>query len=98
MLLSNIQSLSVDKAILGTNAFSAAKGASAPNPGQAEIKRRMFSIAGQRILLCDSTKLEKDSFVNFAAPGQIDILVTEDAALEQRQAYEEQGIVVVAGT
>lgn len=95
-LLSNIQSLSVDKAILGTNAFSAAKGASAPNPGQSEIKRRMLSIAGQRILLCDSTKLERDSFVNFASPSQIDILVTEIVAPDQRQAYEEQGIIVVS--
>ena len=93
-MFSHLGSLSVDKALLGANSFSARKGASTPDLSQSEIKRQMIEIAAKVILLCDHTKLETDSFINFAAPSRIDLLVTDSISEELRKIYEEKDITV----
>jgi len=93
-MFSNIASLSVDKAFLGANSFSARKGGSTPDLSQSEMKRQMMRIAAKVILLCDHTKLETDSFVNFASTSQIDLLVTDSISEELRKVYEEKDIAV----
>lgn len=70
--------LNVDKAFLGTNAFSASKGCMTPDINQAEIKKIMVGIATQVVVLCDSSKIGNHSFVQFAAPDVIDTFVTDD--------------------
>ncbi|MFB9278410.1 DeoR/GlpR family DNA-binding transcription regulator [Cohnella cellulosilytica] len=73
-----LSELNVDKVFLGTNAFSAEKGCTTPDINQAEIKKTMVQIATQVIVLCDSSKIGKNSFVQFAPPSDIDALVTDD--------------------
>jgi DeoR family fructose operon transcriptional repressor len=97
-MFSHIESLSVDKALLGANSFSAGKGASTPDLSQSEIKRQMIEIAAKVILLCDHTKLETDSFMNFAAPSQIDLLVTDSISGDLLKIYEEKDIEVRSGS
>lgn len=72
-----LSGLNVDKAFLGTNAFSAQKGATTPDINQAEVKKMMVKVASQVILLCDSSKLGKNSFVPFALPEDIHTLITD---------------------
>ena len=93
-----LESLSVDKAFLGANSFSARKGASTPDLSQSDFKRKMIEIAARVILLCDHTKLETDSFINFASPAQIDLLITDTISDELRKAYEEKEIEVTCAT
>ncbi|MDC7235647.1 MAG: DeoR/GlpR family DNA-binding transcription regulator [Spirochaetales bacterium] len=93
-MFSNIGSLSVDKAFLGANSFSARKGASTPDLSQSEIKRQMMEIAAKVIILCDHSKLETDSFMNFASPSQVDLLVTDRIEDDLRRIYEEKDISV----
>ncbi|MDA3833955.1 MAG: hypothetical protein PF495_11215, partial [Spirochaetales bacterium] len=90
-----IESLSVDKAFMGTNSFSVKKGASPPDVIHAGIQREMIKIAAQVILLCDHTKLERDSFMNFAAPDMIDIVVTDALSDELKTMYEDNDITVL---
>lgn len=90
----HMESLSVDIAMLGANSFSARKGASTPDLSQSEIKRQMIRIAAKVVLLCDHTKLETDSFMNFASPSQIDLLVTDRISEELLKTYEEMDITV----
>ena len=71
--------------------LSAGKGAGTPDLSQSEIKRQMISIAA-KVILCDHTKLETDSFVNFASPSQIDLLVTDTISGEILKMYEEKYI------
>ena len=52
-------------------------------------------IARQVIFLCDSSKLGRESFARFADLGQIDTLVTERIADEDRVRFEEHGVVVI---
>jgi len=93
---SQLGSLSVDKAFLGANSFSAGKGASTPDLSQSEIKRQMIKIAAKVILICDHTKLETDSFMNFAAPSRIDLLVTDSISGDLLKLYEEKDIAVLS--
>jgi DeoR family fructose operon transcriptional repressor len=93
-MFSNLGSLSGDKAILGANSFSARKGASTPDLSQSEIKRQMINIASKVIILIDQSKLETDSFMNFASPSQIDLLVTDSISDDLRKAYEEMDITI----
>ncbi len=87
-VFTDLRKISVDKAFLGANSFSARKGASTPDIGQSEIKRQMIGISSKVILLCDSTKIETDSFINFATPEQIDLLITDTISEDIRNLYE----------
>ncbi|WP_020618060.1 DeoR/GlpR family DNA-binding transcription regulator [Paenibacillus daejeonensis] len=78
--------LNVDKVFLGTNAFSATKGCTTPDIHQAELKKMMVQVATQTFVLCDSSKLGKNSFVQFAAPEQIDLLITDSRITPEQSA------------
>ncbi len=93
-VFTHLEALSVDKAFLGTNSFSARKGASTPDLSQSEIKRKMIGIAAKVIILCDRSKLETDSFINFAATSEVDVLVSDSVPDELRKTYEELDIAV----
>ena len=87
--------LSVDKAFMGTNSLSIAKGASTPNIQQAEIKKAMIASAQKVIFLCSNRKLGKDSFAHFASLDQIDALVIEKIDANEKLEFEERGVEVV---
>lgn len=97
-MLSMLNSLSVDKAFMGANSFSVKKGAGTPDMTQAEIKKQMIGIANKVVILCDSSKLETDSFVTFALPEQVDLLVTDSISPEVMQLYTEKDICVKSAT
>lgn len=86
--------ISVDKAFIGTNSFSFKKGASTPNLSQAEMKKKMISVASKVIILCDHTKLETNSFMAFATIDEIDLLITDKISSELRNKYENVDIQV----
>ncbi len=92
------QDLRVDKALMATNGLSLESGATTPDLQQAEIKRAMIAIARKVIFLCDSSKIGRESFARFAGLEQMDVLITERLADEDRQRFEEHDIeVIVAG-
>lgn len=77
MVIESLRTFLVDKAIIGTTSFSIEKGFSTPNIGTAELKKVLFSIADQKLMLCESSKIGKDSFKLFALPYDTDILITD---------------------
>lgn len=90
-----LSELNVDKAFLGTNAFSAQKGCTTPDINTAEIKKIMVQVAAQVIVLCDSSKIGKNSFVQFVPTQEIDALITDDQVDERLlQELTEQGVEV----
>lgn len=66
-----------DVVCLGTNAMDAEKGLLTPNESEARMKRLMCESAEKVILLADSSKFGKRSFVQFASFSDIDLLVTD---------------------
>jgi len=87
--------LMTDKAFMGVNALSLANGATTPDINQAQTKKTMISIADKVILLCDSSKFGKVSFVRFATVEQIDVLVTDNIDKNTRAKFEENGVEVI---
>ncbi len=94
--LRELADLRVDVAFLGTNGITAGHGFTTPDAAEASVKRAMAR-AGQRVVvLADSTKLHRETLVRFAAPEDVDVLVTDDGADEETlAALEVAGIEVV---
>lgn len=88
--------LSVDKAFMACNSFSAEKGASTPDITHAETKKLMMSIAAKVLLLFDASKLGRTSFATFAPLEAIDTIVTDAIGEADRARLEEHGIDVIA--
>ena len=80
---------------MGANSFSIEKGASTPDLSQAALKKQMIRIASKVIIICDHIKLELNSFMNFAAPNEIDLLITDTISDKLREQYEEADIEVL---
>ena len=90
-----ITELAADKAFMGANSFSLLKGATTPDLQQAEAKRDMIGMSAKIFLLCDSSKLGKVSFAQFARPGHIQTLITDRMDPADCRKYEKRGIEVI---
>ncbi|GGG01656.1 DeoR/GlpR family DNA-binding transcription regulator [Paenibacillus abyssi] len=75
--LKMLSDINVDKVFLAANGFSFNRGCTTPDINQAEIKKKFVEISNDAILLCDSSKIGKNSFVQFAAPSEITTLITD---------------------
>jgi DeoR family fructose operon transcriptional repressor len=67
-----------DRAFIGADGISLKNGLSSYDDLESAITRRMIENADEVYLLCDSSKLEKDSLIKFAPVSAIDFLVTDD--------------------
>jgi DeoR family fructose operon transcriptional repressor len=83
------------KAFIGTGGVSLADGLSAGNEKEASITRMMAEAADTVYLLCDSTKIEKNSFVHYAPLDMIDFLITDQMSPELLSDYEKRNIKVI---
>jgi DeoR family transcriptional regulator, fructose operon transcriptional repressor len=95
-LSSLLDSVSVDKAFMGANSFSIARGASTPDIAQAGMKQQMISIASKVIVLCDHSKLETNSLMVFAPVADIDLLITDRISPEFQNTYKETDIEILS--
>lgn len=86
----------VKKAFIGTDGVSLSNGLSAYDNNEASVSKTISALADQVILLCDSSKIEKDSFYCFAPLASIDIFITDggiDRAIAQK--YREADINLI---
>jgi DeoR family fructose operon transcriptional repressor len=93
-VIRTVQDLRVDTAFMATNSLSLDGGLTTPDLQQAETKKAMVAIARKVILLCDSSKIGRESFARFAGLEQIDMLITDQVTEQDRATLEEQGIEV----
>lgn len=95
LALATLESINVDKLFLATNAFHPKKGFSTPDLNQAEVKKAFIRSAAETIVLCDSSKLSKVSFIEFAQLRDIDKLITDKNISPQMKSYfDEQGDLI----
>ena len=90
-----ISGLVVDKAFMGTNGLSVSRGATTPDIGTAQTKKLMISMASSVFVVCDNTKLGRDSFAQFASLEQIDSVITDACDRAIKNQLEEQGVSVI---
>lgn len=77
MTISALDTLYVDKAFISTTGLSIEQGITCTSLLEAEVRKKMLSKARTKILLADSSKIGKNSFVSAGTLQQIDILVTD---------------------
>ncbi|HVM01054.1 MAG TPA: DeoR/GlpR family DNA-binding transcription regulator [Acidimicrobiales bacterium] len=77
--LETLRNLRVEVAFVAANGVSE-RGCSTPDPAEAAVKRAMVGAADRVVLLADSTKFGQEHFVRFAAPADLDVVVTDGAA------------------
>ena len=73
----SLSSLNVDTAFITTNSFSFTKGFMTPDIQQAELKKAYIAASLQTIIMFDSSKVRKISFISFAQLENIDKLITD---------------------
>ncbi len=94
--LRTLAELTVDVTFVATNGISATRGLSTPDVAEAAVKRAMVAAGRQVVLLADHTKVRDEHFVQFAAPDDIDVFIT-DAGLadEEAELIRQAGLDVV---
>lgn len=91
-----LKQISVDKIFLSPNALSITKGLTTPNEETAAMKRAMIQTAGERYILCDSSKIGKKTFCRFAELKEFSYLITDDGISDSdREAIAQQGLKIV---
>lgn len=90
-----ISGLVVDKAFMGTNGLSLSRGATTPDIATSQTKKLMVSMASSVIVVCDSSKLGRDSFAQFASLDQIDMIVTDGCRDDDKKELEALGVDVI---
>jgi len=76
-VLNLLDSLKVDKVIMGASGFDPKRGFSSENAVEAEVKRKMLQCGGEIMILADSTKFSRPAFANFASLDSVDMLITD---------------------
>ncbi len=85
-----------DKAFIGIDGISVNNGLSSYDEKEARITLRMAGNADKVFLLCDSSKIEKDSFYRFAPVSLIDVLITEQEVDSKIISnYKEKNITII---
>jgi DeoR family fructose operon transcriptional repressor len=67
----------VDVAFIGVNGISVERGLTAPDTGEAAVKRAMIAAARQVVVLADHTKVGKDGLARFAPLASADVVITD---------------------
>ncbi|KAB1188458.1 MULTISPECIES: HTH-type transcriptional regulator GlpR [Haloferax] len=87
-----------DVLVLGTNAFDIESGLTTPNEDEARMKELMVEKSAKVILVADTSKLGRRSFVKFASLEDIDLFITDDELdPATREEIESAGVDVVDG-
>lgn len=73
-----LDTLSLDKAFMGTDSFDHTQGFATEFTGNAEIKRGMLAHSKSHIMLMDATKVRTPSFMSFAGVEDFDVIVMDE--------------------
>lgn len=93
----NIRLYHANKAFIGIDGISLSKGLTSYDLKEASITSNMAENADEVFLLCDSTKVEKNSFVRFAPLSTINYLITDRAlAPGLKSKYEKHHIKIIS--
>lgn len=96
LAVEQLRRYAVDKAFLGVDGLSLQRGLSANGEPEASISQAVLAGAGHVYLLCDSSKLEQDKYLQFAPLSAIGTLVTDQQAAPELVAqYRAAGVRVI---
>jgi DeoR family fructose operon transcriptional repressor len=86
----------IDIAFIGTLGASPEHGLTTTDPAEAFTKEYAMSRAAQTILLTDSTKFGKTSFVRFGTLNQVSTIITDNhLSQNDRKAVKRAGVELI---
>ena len=92
----NIGMYHANKAFIGADGISLTRGLSSYDEKEGAITLRMIENSDEVFLLCDSSKIEKNSFVKFASISDIHHLITDKQITpDHLRMYQHTGIEIV---
>ncbi|HHU25296.1 MAG TPA: DeoR/GlpR transcriptional regulator [Bacteroidales bacterium] len=92
----NIDQYHANKAFIGADGVSLTGGLSSYHEKEASITLKMANNADEVFLVCDSSKIERNSFVKFAPFSIVDHLITNnDMDPQHLEEYRDAGIHVI---
>ena len=91
-----LNQMHVDLAFMGTIGVSFDNGLTTTDPAEAFTKEQVIKSATKTILLADSTKFEKTSFVKFGSIGQLAITISDkNMPLEKQATFQRKGCELI---
>lgn len=85
-----------DVAFLGTNGLALERGLTTPDVEEAAVKRALVAAARRVVVLVDSSKIDTEYAMSFAAVDDLDVVVTDRGATREQVArLERAGVEVV---
>ena len=92
----NIGMYHANKAFIGADGISLKKGLSSCNEKEGTTTMLMMENSDEVFLLCDSSKIEKNSFIKFAPISKIDHLITDQMInSEYLRKYQNFGVDMI---
>ena len=92
----HLRRYAVDKAFVGVDGISRQRGLSANSEKEASVFLAVAATAGHVYLLCDSGKLERDQYFQFAPLSAVGTLITDQQAPpDVLTGYRESGMQVL---
>lgn len=92
--IEHIRRYRADKAFLGVDGISIENGLTAISEKEAEITLAMMNQANQTYLLCDSSKIGNDKYLQFADLKQVNTLIT-NADVDRLATFRNLGLRVL---
>lgn len=94
--IQSVRNIFCSKLFFGIDGLDLDHGVTCATREEAELTQEMMKSAGQRIVLCDSSKLGKRGFAHIAEVSEIDILITDTALPDDSKDYlESLGVQVI---
>jgi len=91
-----LEKMHVDTAFLGTIGVSAEHGMTTTDPAEAFTKEIAMERASRRVLLADSSKFGKTSFVRFGEIRRINTLISDKRMpAAQRKSFRRMGVELI---
>jgi DeoR family fructose operon transcriptional repressor len=95
--IEHLKRYKVDKAFIGVDGISLAGGLSAAGEKEASVSLAMAGNARKVYLMCDSSKLEKDRYIQFAPLSLVHSLITDkNAPKELLDKYAAAGLEIIS--
>jgi len=91
-----LDQMHVDLAFMGTIGVSSLKGMTTTDPAEAFTKEQVIKSATKTILLADSTKFSKTSFVKFGSINQLAVTISDKKMPPtEQEAFRRQGCELI---
>jgi len=91
-----IQTFNCDLAFIGADSIISDKGIFTPSVSEAALSNYMINISRQTIVVADSSKLNRKSFVKISGFKEIDVLITDGKILSKdTEIIEKQEVQVI---